>query len=421
MQTLTINAQKQDDWMHQLPGYKSEVEIAKRALQKLTPRRMRKKGGGGSGNFGHAGRPGRVGGSSPAHGVRESGGQYEAGPEDFSDRYFDRTYREANDIYNESLNAGKKDYEAHFAALGYIASERGDRPLDDLLTGKVNWVNVHNSWCGSKKKYTCFTDAQRALVKKRNVELIYKELGGEVDRQTINRFIAQWSTSSNDHSVASLSIQEAAAEEFGYKLSKFQIDSLQQAKKNEAIVKAIDFTGRPPYKGNNIDALSARNEWDADQIKRVSSVTGADPHHVDVIYSMMAANKGVPESQITTPIADRPTERKILRAIYSATQKAMKKKGIHPNSEHVLYRGIEDRQLEGIKPGEKIRYKGNALESWSSDIHSAANFGKNVLAISIPASRIFSTARTGTGCLTEGEIVVMGMNDVIATVAYTHG
>lgn len=55
-------AYEESDWMHELPGYRDELKIID-SLRKST--KVRRKGGEGSGGFGHTGRPGLEGGSSP--------------------------------------------------------------------------------------------------------------------------------------------------------------------------------------------------------------------------------------------------------------------------------------------------------------------------------------------------------------------
>lgn len=384
------------------------------------------KGGPGSGNWQHAGRPGHRGGSAPQTGQPVDLAQ--------SPEAEDKTYAKADEIYNQAIADGKKDWEAHFACLKYIAShETGTYTIDKLLNGQMDANQLHRgfgSWCGSDKIYTAASDAQRAQVKKSNVTKVYRELGGTVDQETINGVIASWSHSANDHRVESLSLQEAAAEEFGLKLSKFQKDSLEQARHNKEVLDLVDWSARPKFTGHTITEEQQKTlaEWENEQIRAIYEKT-----HLDPKYIAKMLNYGAPEADspgnikyrqgLFRPVADRPTERKVMRAIYDVTQKAILREMGYPSSTATvtLYRGMEDDALKGAKPGDRVRYHGNALESWSSDIHSAAGFGKTVLAVSVPISKIFSTARSGQGCLTEGEVILMGMDNVIANMAYTHG
>lgn len=67
MPRIIINTTKNDDWIRSLPGYQNEVAL----INSLEKKRVHK-GGKGSGNFGHAGRIGKVGGS------RDRSGNFDA-------------------------------------------------------------------------------------------------------------------------------------------------------------------------------------------------------------------------------------------------------------------------------------------------------------------------------------------------------
>lgn len=79
MNTMIIknDSDKNENWMKTLPGYQDEVVLTKRAGSKKMKLRVStggngnvvvRKGGSGSGHYGHAGRPGEVGGSVPGKG-----------------------------------------------------------------------------------------------------------------------------------------------------------------------------------------------------------------------------------------------------------------------------------------------------------------------------------------------------------------
>ena len=61
MKTITINNELNDDWIRNVEGYDDD-KITKKAFKK--PIKVHLKGGPGSGDFGHRGRPGQIGGSS---------------------------------------------------------------------------------------------------------------------------------------------------------------------------------------------------------------------------------------------------------------------------------------------------------------------------------------------------------------------
>ena len=62
-----------------------------------------------------------------------------------------------------------------------------------------------------------------------------------------------------------------------------------------------------------------------------------------------------------------------------------------------------------------VEYHGNAVESWSLSSKIASWFGGARLAMKVPIKNIVSTAVSGFGCLSEGEIVVGGNLKATAT------
>lgn len=92
---------------------------------------------------------------------------------------------------------------------------------------------------------------------------------------------------------------------------------------------------------------------------------------------------------------------KVLKAMYSQTQESLKNAGI---DELAVYRGTFEPLLGLV--GKDIRL--NALSSWSLNKSVARGFGRTVITMKVPASRILSTPRTGLGCLGEWEVVVIG-------------
>jgi hypothetical protein len=119
-----------------------------------------------------------------------------------------------------------------------------------------------------------------------------------------------------------------------------------------------------------------------------------------------------------------------LEATYENTQEFFKKAGI---KELVLYRGMK---LEGGKIEEKWTSQDGAetalqpLSSFSTSFDTAHYFAdssrnnskKNcmMIAVRVPIERVFSTALTGAGCLTEAECVVLGGKIKCNTAAWTH-
>jgi hypothetical protein len=106
---------------------------------------------------------------------------------------------------------------------------------------------------------------------------------------------------------------------------------------------------------------------------------------------------------------------KLLKAMYARTQEHLERHGIKYVT---LYRGVAvpEGAVEKADRGDKVDLKANALESWSTNKKDAYNFadgerGHNgmraiVLKATVPASSIVSHAATGFGCLDEHEFVV---------------
>lgn len=108
--------------------------------------------------------------------------------------------------------------------------------------------------------------------------------------------------------------------------------------------------------------------------------------------------------------------RTALDHMYRATQRDLAAKGL---TEVTLYRGMGARDFAAVGlTGEAVgssRLTLQPLSSFSTSAIQAGYFstqGSNevatLTAVRVPAARIFSTARTGIGCLNEGEFVLLG-------------
>lgn len=97
-------------------------------------------------------------------------------------------------------------------------------------------------------------------------------------------------------------------------------------------------------------------------------------------------------------------------AVYQNTQSKLKAAGI---TEVILYRGMFDPNRGGIGalgPGPQMVAM-NPLSSWSLDEGIARRFSGDygvILSAIVPVERVWSTARTGPGCLDEQEFLVLG-------------
>lgn len=126
------------------------------------------KGGPGSGNWGHAGRPGLIGGSQPG------GGHHMVAHPDIDGAAASKNNREIDKLFNEASDRGKWEH----------ASGTARGAIKDALVTEIS---------------------KRA----------------DVSYDKVNNIIRQWAASSNDTDMRSLALQRDAAKEFGQPLSDF--------------------------------------------------------------------------------------------------------------------------------------------------------------------------------------------------------
>ena len=91
-------------------------------------------------------------------------------------------------------------------------------------------------------------------------------------------------------------------------------------------------------------------------------------------------------------------------SVYEETQAAFKKDKIKSLS---LHRGTKRGNVE---QWEKKTYRTNPASSWTRSKKTGKDFsgGQDVLSITVPVERIWSTAATGAGCYKEEEFIVLG-------------
>ncbi len=132
--------------------------------------------------------------------------------------------------------------------------------------------------------------------------------------------------------------------------------------------------------------------------------------NVEAVSTQLAARemfdlKGSVISHFSKSIRDKASnlitedKRKFLQAQYDATQKYFKDKNI---KEVLVYRGC------GLSPKGKIVSSLQPLSSFSLDYDVARRFPGNVMATRVPVEKILSHPRTGFGCTSESEVVVLG-------------
>lgn len=277
------------------------------------------KGGPGSGHHGHVGRPGQRGGSAAGTGGGMVGGSFPSGPDETTD-----------------------DIEGWFSGT---TEEIEERVAPDTVN-KGNWGYAARATRSALKD-----DIAHEIA--RTSDAAYDEASTTME---------SWAHSSNDHDMRSLSVQQAAAKEFGVPVSDF--------------VK-----------------------------ERVAEVSAQKVHEV---------------AAMGKPLMAEDRQRIVLRAMYENTQKQLRTT-YGPDDTIRLRRGIilgsEVDRPDWVQGG-KGSVVGNPLESWSFSAPDARGFAEiyddesgntgYVLEMDVPIKNIFSTALTGSGCLTEGEFIVIG-------------
>lgn len=269
------------------------------------------KGGPGSGNWGHRGRPGLRGGSAP-----------------------------------------------ELQAVETEGSRKNNQALDEIFSdaaggGDMAWIDAD--------------DDQRAEVKRILVEDLGDAAG--LSYEDSNTFVKQWSHTSGDNDMRSLAIQKDAAEEFDEPLSEFT--------------------------KSRIDALEATRT--------------TEPGEYDF---------SLDEGEGLSALYPSDVQRNTLRQMHTITQEWLDYvvPGFDMNEGVTLYRGVKFSGDVRGKKGDLVDFKGNTLESWSLSPAVADRFARTarggqrgyVFKAVVPAKKIICTALTGFGCLTEGEVVVLG-------------
>jgi hypothetical protein len=380
------------------------------------------KGGAGSGDHGHAGRPGLVGGSASGPQVNTTNPDIGKGWEDLSDLRAIAKLSNIRDRENRALSALEtlRDYGAEAKLLDYdldtyVPSDNyGDADFTEDIGG-LSWQDA---------------SVEVREIAKDNIVTALSEKSG-LDYDLSNSIVAQWAATSNGYSYASMSLQQAASEEFGMEMSAWQELNFDRiATKNKAYAAFKDILAAS---GEEFDQKA--NGWQTFvEVRKL--VPGAQASWLltfvkaEAIERKMKAGEEVADDVAVNsfthndflPLTDRQTERKALRTMYEHTQETLGNKGYGPDSEITVYRGYSN-DKEPYAPsdiGNKVVYRGNVMESWSLSPEVASEFGNIIIGTKVKARNVLSTARTGFGCLTEGELVILGNSRIEATLIYTN-
>jgi hypothetical protein len=177
----------------------------------------------------------------------------------------------------------------------------------------------------------------------------------------------------------------------------------ERVHKDKAAMAAL---GNPSYDELSKTVNRQVRPW-SEMAKRIKGGGGqyesSDPesllHSVNAIYAKHGAG-----------------QRAIARHMYENTQDQLKKEGI---DSVLLYRGVNFSAGKAPKWTQYGRRRNIALQpisSFTSNVEialrfsgtSSSSYSAHIIAMEVPRERIFSTARTGNGCLNEYEYVVLG-------------
>lgn len=202
-----------------------------------------------------------------------------------------------------------------------------------------------------------------------------------IGQDHVNQFIKQWAHSSNDRDYRSLNLQKMASEEFDVPLSDWQQELIDHFED----LRATGREERLPMGGGFEMVLEGKTNT----IWEEQLMWGTPQEH------------------------DRIT-RTLLRTMYEETQRELASAGI---TEVTVYRGVVAPQAWKFNPNDTVMLGAesglsNAMASWTTEAGVARDFSQSgvgmVLKMTVPASRVLCTPRTGFGALFEFETILLG-------------
>lgn len=377
-------AYEEFDWLHTLPGYKNEV-----ALSGL----LSEKGGKGSGNFGHSGRPGQWGGSAAA-GLSRDTSHHGVGM----------------DI---KIPDGFVDDDNHVRELGWSLEDRRlQQMVDDGSSYQArrqaaDWVNQLKSQGRTAPDYTYphvfQTKEDHESTIKQTAADIAREAG--VSEDAALKVIAAWGYSSNT-TYTSVRLNKILEEEFNSPRADFQKKAYDDQK---SLNDKIDF-------GEELYQRQLRGEITEEEGRKLIVKKFPYTNNWDTPAQLHASKDIHQPPEFSSEISDSDIS-KVAHAMYNRTQKRLRDFGIGPDDMVPLFRGVKIKDY-GAHAGTKVKYTGNSLESWSADAntgHLYSGYGL-ALAMMVPARMIFSYAKTGVGTIGEAEFTVLAGGENEGTV-----
>lgn len=393
-----------------------------------------RKGGPGSGHHGHAGRPGKVGGSAPGTSVR---GGY--GPDD-------PFYKDHKDRLDAGFGVSEGAQETRPLGRAYLADGLPEKH-PELMSGP------------EKDHALLMDERNRAFAKEEVVDKIAAETNETPD--AVNVRIRAWAASASDTPLSQLH-QEAAAiyaddtelsdwqqahdsklekvraylgDDFGETMERNRMLSEQYMSLRNAYAKleedkGLDFTDRKLLKrdieranerisklgGQTVSSLEDAYRLRDESLERLAQPFEGIQMGSDVynnIRNLRIDSGAFRKYRLSADPADAGNQA-FIDAVYRNTQSRLNSAGIKYIT---LYRGMKlganHPLVQAVSSSRRVPVtltNSNALESWSTSLSTARDFGSIVLMMTVPASRIWSTARTGPGCLEEEEFILFSRN-----------
>jgi len=331
---------------------------------------FKKKGSAKSGNYGHRGRPGLVGGSGKGElgGLAGEGYEFTSGTEN---KPKDARYRRITALLNKTVMKRLKVYNLDTGEYDIV---------DKVAKDKISWKSVGYDY------------NMRGYIKDGIVRDLCKRMGLDPDDkdqyETVNALIKQWQQTANDTNMRSLAIQQAATKEFGIPLSAWQQEKIDYIAEHYSIGLASK-----PLPG--CDETHTRNFLRAmyDNTQTQLRDAGIGPDDVVMLF--------------------RGTSMSALRDEAGA--------GLIPDSSGYFY-GTSSIGYKSV--GQSYDYSGSAMESWSAGSSGAKQFAHALDAVTlrmyVPARDIIGTSRTGFGCINEGEVVIAGSAEGHRVTVYSY-
>ena len=331
-------------------GVKEAVQDVIKARSKVWPSEDEsEKGGPGSGHHGHAGVPGKRGGSAPGGGnIASLRGRVPL----------------SGAIFDEMTNAemDRTGVAGQGRVLGMIGNAAGD----------ADWKNASRDKRENVKDQVATTLTNRIAGKPEDVTIPDDPTVESPWNETydnVNDFVGQWARSSNDSDMRSLAIQRDAAAEFDLPLSEFtksRIENMQQRAESER-----QMLGAGAKISSTLEPLLPSEKQQA-ILREMYNET----------QEQLQARGLKPGSYVT---------------LYRGVQLPVGQTGNWKVGDNL---NIEGNAVESWSVGRDI---GIAFALGAPEGMRGVTFK-----MSVPIEMILSTCTTGFGCLTEAEVTILG-------------